>query len=176
MTFYVMEAANLFCGDHDPTKSKHLTLEELKLPTLEAKYEDHHPGGSPFEVEFEVGFSKLESTFKLKGVDPDVMVQFGLGSRAKHVYTAYGAVRDKRTGTVYESRAIIEARLGKVEGDAFQRGSLQGHEYALNEITHYALYFADREIYYFDLWTAEWRVDGARQNADERRILRIPGA
>jgi hypothetical protein len=30
-TIYVMEAANLFCGDDDPTASKHLTLTELQL-------------------------------------------------------------------------------------------------------------------------------------------------
>ena len=37
-TIYIMEAANLFCGDHDPTASKHLTLTELQLPALQEMY------------------------------------------------------------------------------------------------------------------------------------------
>ena len=32
---YIMEAANLFCGDENPTASKHLTLTELQLPNLQ---------------------------------------------------------------------------------------------------------------------------------------------
>ncbi len=40
-TLYVLEAANLFCGDHDPKNSKHLTLQELKLPSLEADSGPH---------------------------------------------------------------------------------------------------------------------------------------
>ena len=67
-TLYVLEAANLFCGDHDPKNSKHLTLQELKLPTLEAEYQDHMPGGSKVGIEIEVGIKKLEPTFKLVGI------------------------------------------------------------------------------------------------------------
>ena len=66
-TIYVMEAANLFAGDHDPTASKHLTLAELKLPTLQEMYQDHHAGGSRVQIEVAVGISKLEPTFKLNG-------------------------------------------------------------------------------------------------------------
>ena len=54
-TIYAMQAVNLFCGDHDPTKSKHLTIRELKLPAFQAIYADHHAGGSRFATEIEVG-------------------------------------------------------------------------------------------------------------------------
>ena len=33
-TLYVWEAANLFVGTEDPTKSKHLKIMSLKLPSL----------------------------------------------------------------------------------------------------------------------------------------------
>ena len=41
---YVLEAANLFCGADDINSSKHLTLRDLKLPTMEEKTQEHHPG------------------------------------------------------------------------------------------------------------------------------------
>ena len=173
-SLYVMEAANLFCGDHDSQNSKHLTLQELKLPDLQAIYADHHPGGGRVQIEIEVGVQKLEPTFKLVGFDPELLVQFGLSSKIKHVYTAYGQIIDRRTGASIESRAILEARLGKVAPDAFQRGELAGNEYALNEVTHYELHFGGQEKFYWDFFTNEWRINGVDENASANTILRIP--
>jgi len=175
-TLYIMEGANLFCGDHDPQNSKHLTLDELALPDLQAMYADHHPGGSYVGVEFEVGIQKIVSTFKLKGWDPDLLRQFGIGTPLKNIYTAYGMIKDKRTGRVIEAKAVIEARLGKATADAFKRGELMGHAYGLNEITHYALTFDRDELFYWDFWTNTLRTGGVDQNADLNSILRIPTA
>lgn len=174
--FYVMEAVNLFCGDHDPTNSKHLTLASLTLPTLEEATADHQPGGSVAALQIGMGvINALEVSFKLNGYDPDMMSMFGLGKRQRHVYTAYGLVRDKRTSAAIEAKAIFHARLGRLEPDEFSRGELMGHKHGLIEIMHYESYFAGKEKHYFDFFTQAWRVDGVSQNADERRILRIPG-
>lgn len=172
-TFYMMEAVNLFCGDHDPTKSKHLTIAELKLPDLQEMYADHHAGGALVGTEFAVGVEKLEPTFKLNGFDPDLMTEFGLGTRFRNTFTAYGVIRDQRTGRAIESKAILEARLGRVAPDAYQRGELQGHEYAMNSVVHYELWFDGQEKIAWDFFTSTWRIDGQDQNAVENRILRI---
>lgn len=174
-TVYLMKAVNLFCGDHDPSKSKHLTLAELKLPDLEAIYADHHAGGAMVGVEFEVGVNKLEPTFKLNGFDPDLMAEFGLGAKIRNNFTAYGEIVDQRTGRSIESKAIIEARLGKVAPDAFQRGEMQGHEYAMNSVVGYELWFDGQPLIEWNFFTNVWRVKGIDQNADTNRILRIPG-
>lgn len=171
---YIMEAANLFCGDDDPTASKHLTLTELQLPNLQEMFQDHHPGGSLVQVEVSVGIQKLEAGFKLAGWDPDLLTQFGLGATARKKFTAYGSIRDKRSGTLIEAKAVLEGRLGRANADAFQRGELQGYDYAISEILHYELHFGGAEKFYWDFFTSDWRVDGASQNADERSILRIP--
>lgn len=173
-TIYVMEAVNLFVGDHDPTASKHLTIQEMKLPTLQAIYADHHAGGALVQIEIELGIQKLEPTFKLAGVDPALLREFGLGSRLKNVFTAYGKIIDKRAGRAIEAKSIMEGRLGKIEPDAFQRGELMGHEYAINEITHYELWFDEKEMIVWDFYTNTWRVNGVDENADTNRILRIP--
>lgn len=174
-TLYVWEAANLFAGDDDPSKSKHLSIQNLKLPSLEEMYQDHHPGGSRVQVEIEVGIKKLEPTFKLVGFDPDLLVQFGLGSKAKRVFTAYRVLRDKRTGTALEGKAVFEGRLGKITEDEFKRGDLAGADYAINEVTHYELWFDKKEKLYWDFFTNTFRVEGVETNADENTILRVPG-
>lgn len=171
--FYMMEAANLFCGDHDPSASKHLTLTELQLPPLNEIFQDHHPGGSPFGIEIGLGVEKLLPTFKMAGTDPDLLSLFGLGTKLRQTFTAYGVMRDQRTGAALEAKAIIEGRLGKVEAETFQRGEMHGHDYAINGVIHYELWWGGREKFYMDFFSSEWRVDGKSQNSDENRILRI---
>ena len=171
---YIMEAANLFCGDDDPTASKHLTLAELQLPNLQEMYQDHHPGGSRVQIEVAVGIQKLEASFKLAGWDPELLTQFGLGATARKKFTAYGSIRDKRNGTAIEAKAVLEGRLGAASPEALQRGEMQGFDYTISEIMHYELYFGGAEKYYYDFFASDWRVNGASQNGDERAILRIP--
>ncbi|USQ97238.1 phage major tail tube protein [Caulobacter sp. RL271] len=173
-SLYFMEAANLFVGDHDPTASLHLVLESLKLPGLEETTQEWTPGGAVAGVE--VGMSvlkKLDAGFKLKGVQPEILTQFGLGSKRRQNFTAYGSIRDKLTGASLQSKAILEARMTKVEADEFKRGELQGYDYALTEVFHYELTIGGREIYYFDFMTSAWRVGGVSQNSDVMANLGI---
>lgn len=173
-TLYIVEAANLFCGDHDAANSKHLAIQELKLPNLQEIYTDHHAGGANVQIEIGVGVQKLEPTFKLVGFDPSLLAQFGLSGKRRLLYTAYGKVTDLRTGEAVELKAVMEGRLGKIEGDAFQRGEAMAHDYAINEVVHYEIHFGGQEKLYWDFWTNAWRVDGVDHREDENRILRIP--
>ena len=170
----VQEAANLFCGDHDPTASQHLVLSELALPALQELYQDHHAGGSPVKIEIPVGIEKLTPTFKLVGHQPEVMTLFGLGASAVKNFTAYGVLRDKQTAVAQQIKAVMTGRLGKVEQEAFKRGELQHHDYAINGVVRYLVEIDGVEQFFWDFYTAEWRVAGVSQN-DEKRLLNIPG-
>lgn len=175
-TIYVMEAANLFAGDHDQVNSKHLTIEELKLPDLQEVLVDHQPGGGKVGVEFAVGMEKLEPTFKLKGWDIALMRQFGLGSPLRRTFTAYGVVRDKRSGRGIEAKAIMEGRLSRIAPDAFQRGEAMAHEYAINEVLHYEIHFDGQEELYWDFFTNTVRLGGQDRDPEFNDILRISNA
>lgn len=171
---YIMEAANLFVGSHDAENSKHLTLEELKLPDLQEALVDHNPGGGKVGVEFAVGIEKLEPTFNLKGWDPVLLRSFGLGSNLRQTFTAYGVIRDKRSGRALEAKAIMEGRLSKVAPGSFQRGEAMNHEYAINEVLHYELFFDGAEELYWDFFTNTLRQGGVDPNPEHNNILRIP--
>lgn len=173
-TFYTFEAANLFCGDHDPENSKHLTIKNLKLPSHEEAFEEHAPGGSRHKIKVGVGFEPFTATFQLSGFDPELLVQFGLGSPIRRAFTAYSEIKDRRTGRSIERKAVMEARLAKVEEDAFERGTLVGAEYMLDEILHYELHFDGKEKIYWDFFTNEWRVGGQNEYQRQNEILRIP--
>jgi hypothetical protein len=175
-TLWIQESCNLFVGDDGPDNSKHLSLESIKLPTLEEISQEHHAGGAIGQIKVGgLGLKPLECTFKLKGWDPQTLSQFGLGKKNQLPFTVYGLIRNKNGNAALECKAIIRARLAKVEPDEFKRGDLYGHNYMLDEILHYELYFDKQEKYYWDFFGSDYRIDGVPQNDDERAILRIPG-
>ena len=79
---FVMEAANIFCGDVDPSLSQHLTIAELKLPNIEENFVDHQAGGSPFTIEIDTILQRLEATFVLAGWSPEVATMIGTVMRS----------------------------------------------------------------------------------------------
>jgi uncharacterized protein len=176
-TIYVMEAANLFMGDADPTSSNHLELMELKLPEPTLINQDHMGGGSVMKMGFSMNaLEKLEPTFKLAGFNPERLKQFGLNTPYRQIFSVYGVIRDKRSGRAIEAKAIIEAKLAKMTPDAFQRGEMMNHDYALQEVASYSLTVGGSEIFYVDFFTNVYRTDGVDRFADVNSILRVPGA
>ncbi|MDB5177592.1 MAG: Phage tail tube protein FII-like protein [Candidatus Saccharibacteria bacterium] len=193
---YTMEAANLVCGDGgsgaNPGVSTHLQILELKLPGLEEAYVDVMPGGAPVGIEVPMSINKLESTFNLAGWNPDVMVMQGRSEKRNQVFTAYGLIRERSSGAALQAMAIMWGRLGRVNPTNFRKGDLNAHEFSIRSIVHYELYMEQRgaagqgfgsqgnrnlrEIFYWDFFTSERRVDGVERNADLINILAIPGA
>lgn len=173
-TIYLQQAANLFVGDHDPKNSKHLTLSEHKLPTLEEGFEDHTPGGGHGSIELPTGkLSKLESSFGLKGEDPELLSQFGFGEKKPMEFFSYGVIRNLRTGEAMEGKAILTGYLGSIAPDPFKGGDAKGNEYGIKGITTYQLFFGGDEKFYFDFWTSTVRINGVSKRGEENSILRV---
>jgi phage tail tube protein FII len=184
-TVYVMESANIICGDtrgsSAPGISTHLVLQELKLPGLEENYVDHTPGGAPIAIEIPTHMNKLEATFNLAGWDPTLMTYIGQNDPYYQRFTAYGLIRDRRTSRALQATAIMEGRLGRVNPTAFSKGNLMSHEYSVKSIVHYELYMQitegaqPSEIYFWDFFTSVRRIGGKDLNEDMINLLRIPG-
>lgn len=170
----VMEAVNLFCGDADPSASNHLTLSELKIPELVENYVEHRAGGAPVAIEVDTHMNRLEAAFNMAGWNPQVQTMIGLSTSSDQVFTAYGVVRDRRQGVAMEAKAIMSGRLGRVNAQAWRRGDLQHHEFAIRGITHYELWLDGNEMWAWDFFLNTRRVGGVDINDDINQILRIP--
>jgi len=172
--FYIMENVNLFCGDDDPSTSKYLTIETLKLPDLQRTTANHNAGGvrGP-NVNWVVGMEALKPTFKLKGFDEQLLGQFGLGANDLLKYTAYGALRNRMDGSYVEVKAIMQGTLTKIAPDQFQRNEIMGHDHEIDQMIHYELWFNGLEKIYWDWLTNTFRTGGVDQNAQVNKILRI---
>ena len=191
-TIYVMESANLICGDTSgatfegsgmpaPGISTHLVLQELKLPGLEENYVDHAPAGAPVAIEVPTHFNKLEATFNLAGWDPNVMGLLGQEDVPHQVFTAYGLIRDRRTAAALQAIAVMQGRLGRVNPTAFSKGNLMAHEYSIKSIVHYELWMQlaagnnePTEIYWWDFFLTRLRSGQTELTNDLNRILAVP--
>jgi uncharacterized protein len=150
----LLEAASLFLGDADPTKSKHLSLTSLTLPTLEYQTVDHNPGGGSGQISFSMNsINKIEPTFKIAGFDPEGFRLFAIGSGQVNNVTAYGVIRDKREGRALQGKAVFRGSIGKLTPDAFTRGNEFGHDYSMIEVSHYELWVGGVEWWTWDFWT-----------------------
>lgn len=190
MNVFTMESANLVCGDtgsdNAPGKSTHLVLSELKLPGFEENYVDFIPGGAPVAIEIDTHFNRLESNFNLQGWQPEVMGIMAQSDIQLQSFTAYGLIRDRRTGEALQSVAYMRGRLGRVNPTAFRKGDLQMFEYSIRSIVHYELSMSVAvntqpvSIYYWDFFDSTFIVRGpngveTNVNDDLIRILAIPG-
>jgi phage tail tube protein FII len=184
-TLYVMEDCNVICGDSgteaNPGISTHLTLSEMKMPGFEEAYVDHMAGAAPVAIEVAMHFNKLEATFNLAGWQPEVMTFIGRNERVFGRFTAYGLIRDRRTGDALQAIAVMEGHLGRVNPQAFRKSDLLHHEYSIRGITHYDLRMQtvpESEpvpIYFWDFYTSKFIVGGFDVNQDRVRLLAIPG-
>ncbi|MBB6308903.1 phage major tail tube protein [Xanthobacter tagetidis] len=175
-TIYHWEGVNLYCGDHEPDKSKHLVIKNFKLEAFRETMVDHRAGGAMVATEFAVGIEKFGATFAFFGTDPDMVGLFGLGSIDRHIYTGYNAFRDLQSGKIIQRKLIIEARLGSIEEDQFEKGSAMGANYALNEIMHFEEWWEGRTepLKEWDFFTGGWKVGGVDQAAAFNRALALP--
>ena|SRR5215204_3339234 len=190
-TIYTMEAANLFCSnlgvENQPGFTTHLMLQELKLPGLEENFVDFLPAGSPVATEVKTHVNRLECTFTLNGWQPSIQQLIFPSSALQKVYTAYGVIRDHRTGRANKAEAIMYGRLGRVNPTAYRKGDLMQHEYSIRSITHYELRMESNpgsgvvdagtttmlEIYRWDFFENTFIVGNTDVTAAENRILGI---
>lgn len=168
----LMEAANLFIGDHDPEKSKHLKIVNLTLPTLEYVTVDHLGGGAPMEVSWSMNaLKKLEPQFKLVGFDEEAYRAAGIGSNSAEIFTARGAIRRKSDGRLFRAMAIFRGSMGRVAPDQFERSNALGHDHGIVDVTRYKLEIGGKVWFDVDFWKSKRIRFGKDELLGMRRAL-----
>lgn len=142
--FLVLEHCNLFCGSENanPNYSNHLLLTELTLPKFQEQYIDHRPGGAPLAIEVDVILQRLEASFQLAGLQPQVMRMLRPYSMQQTWFVALGFVRDPSSGDYSQAMAQIQGRLGIIEPAPWRRGTTFQTHYTIRSIMQYRLQVA----------------------------------
>jgi len=176
-TINILEAVNLFIGDHDPTASNHLELESVSLPTLERPTMNYTSGGSVGGVDWALdALNPFTIGYKLKGLNPDRLKLFGFGGFQRLVHTMYGVVRDKHTNNKVEAKAIVEAAIVKVAPSTAARASGMDFDYEAREVVRYGLWISGNRVHDVNWFTNELWFGDTNIFAQNNAILRIPGS
>jgi len=162
----VLEYANLFCGSgpQDVTKSNHLTLMQVQLPTLDIQYVDHRLGAAPVAIEIDVQIARFEIKFQHIGIVRQIwelLLRFDAGAND---FFIYGHVRDQMTGEAIQAAAYAQGQLAAIEPTPFKRGEVMSTNCTIRGIRKYTFSMADRPIYNWDFWTNTWAVGGYNQD------------
>lgn len=125
---------------------------------MEIQYVDHRPGGAPVAVEIDVVMTRMELSFEVVGITPQIMALLRNLEMRKHDFFAYGSLREYNSGVALPLRAIWRGQLSKVEPKPFRRGDIFHTRYQVRGIMKYELYIGDMNapIYYWDFFTNEF--------------------
>ncbi len=173
-TLYEMDFVALFCDELDPTKSNWLNLEEVRIPMLQEKTSESTGGGAAMGLRMGMGvFEPIDFTFKLRGVNPDVMNKIMPPGRVRRSYTVTGNVRDLEGNRQFALKAIVKGRMTKMDMGTFTRDSGLSTDYQIDEIVFYSLHLDGVEKYYVDQFVGPGgiRVDGNQVYQDVARNL-----
>lgn len=144
-------------------------IDEIELPKLTLKTEEHRAGGMDLPVEVDLGMEKLESTLTFADYDPDVFRLFGLLDRQDTPVTVRGAVQ--RQGEV--PQPVVIAMLGgwkEIDQGTWKMGGKSTLKVAV-AVSYFKLTIAGQEVLEVDARNLVRKVGGTDQMAGIRDAL-----
>ena len=146
-------------------------VDEIKLPKLTLKTEEHRAGGMDIPVELELGMDKLEAELTLSDFDPEVFKLFGLLDSTRTQITLRGAIQAQ--GTV--ARPVIVNLAGgckEIEASAWKPGDKS--TLTLQVAAHYyKLPVGDEELVEIDAVNLVRKVGGVDPMAEIRAAIGV---
>ena len=146
-------------------------VDEIKLPKLTLKTEEHRAGGMDIPVEIELGMDKLEAELTISVFDPEVFKLFGLLDNAATQITIRGAIQAQG---VAAKPVIVNLRGGWKELDAGTWKPGDKSTLTLQVAAHYyKLTVADEELIEIDAVNLVRKVGGVDQMAEIRAAIGV---
>ena len=140
---------------------------EITPPVPEAKREGMRNAGMIKERNVHLGYNALEFSFKMPGLDPQILKLFGLKPGTDTPFLVTGAHVDE-DGATHSAVMSIRGKLYKPDPGTWKGGDLAANDYAV-DVNYYKLEIDGEEIYEMDDF--EFKVGGVSQNADIRTAL-----
>ena len=136
-------------------------VDEIELPKLSLKTEEHRAGGMDLPIEVELGMEKLESNLTISDYDPEVFKLFGLLDRQDTPVTVRGAIQ--RQGETAQA-VVIALRGGwkEIDSGTWKPGDKSTLKVAV-AVNYFKLTIAGQEIVEIDAINLVRKVGGVDQ-------------
>lgn len=146
-------------------------VDEIELPKLTLKTEEHRAGGMDLPVEIDLGMEKLESTMTISDFDPEVFRLFGLLDRQDTPITVRGAIQ--RQGEAAQP-VVIAMRGGwkEIDSGTWKPGDKSTLKVAA-ALNYFRLSINGQEVVEIDAKNMLRRIGGTDQMASIRNAIGI---
>jgi P2 family phage contractile tail tube protein len=144
-------------------------VDEIELPKLTLKTEEHRAGGMDLPVEIDLGMEKLETGLTIADYDPDVFKLFGLLDSQDTPVTVRGAIQ--RQGEPAQP-VVISLRGGwkEIDSGTWKPGDKSTLKVSA-ALNYFKLTIAGEEVVEVDAKNLMRRVGGVDQMAEIRNAV-----
>lgn len=148
-------------------ESKLGQIGDITPPVPEAIREDVRNAGMIKTRKVHLGYNALEFSFKMPGLDPQILKLFGIKIGTETPFMITGATVDE-DGTPHSAVLTIRGRVYKPDPGNWKNGTLAENDTAC-DVNYYKLEIDGDEIYEMDDF--DFKVGGVSQYADIRNAL-----
>lgn len=117
---------------------------EITLPVPTVKVEEIRNAGMVMPIDVNMGYEKIESSFKLTGFDPQAITLFGLAVGVEKEYMATGALAHE-DGTIVNATAYLRGMLIKNDPGTWKPGEAGENDFSLT-LRYYRLEVAGQTL------------------------------
>lgn len=157
---FVVEAVDVRRATQQGT-DRTLTIQKVVFPEIKQKQMAHAPGGGVGEVNHRLPqLDPISPKFEVKGIDQDVLRQFGFAGGVSDKWVFSAAVREKSTSRMIPLRAVIQGVVSAWTPDEHSVGDLHGCNFEMIEVVHYEYHLDGEELFYWDFYTRVYRTNG----------------
>lgn len=158
----------------DPEDSKVFTLTKVGLPKLKRKKAEHTPGGGVGSVNFLLPMlDAFEPTFSTKGLDLQVLREFGFAAGKFDRWTFAASLRNKRTRALLPVRFTIEGIVSDWSPGDHTPGELLDCDHTMDEVTYMDLKIDGELISLWDFYGRQGISGGEDWFAEYRAALGV---
>lgn len=142
---------------------------DITLPVPEMQVEDLRNGGMVMPIEVTLGYEKLEASFKMPGLDPQVLKLFGLKIGTLTPFMVTGATVDE-DGTTHSAVATLRGFLKQSDGGNWKPGEMAENDLTIS-VRSYKLEIDGKPIFEMDAFDV--KIGGVSQYADIKSAMLI---
>jgi P2 family phage contractile tail tube protein len=129
-------------------ESKLGQIGDITPPVPQAKVEEMRNGGMIKPREIRLGYEKLEFSFKMPGVDPQVLQLFGLHPGRESPFMITGALVDE-DGAEHSAVMTIRGFIKQADGGTWKGGDMAENDFAVS-VNYYKLEIGGVELIEMD--------------------------
>lgn len=148
-------------------QSKLGQIGDITPPVPEAVREDVRNAGMIKARKVHLGYNALEFSFKMPGVDPQILKLHGIKIGEETPFMITGALVDE-DGTTHSAVMTIRGRVFKPDAGTWKPGELSENDYGV-DVNYYKLEIDGEQIYEMDDF--DFKVGGVSQFGDIRNAL-----